>query len=188
MPLTISFVNKDKFIENTTLLRTAFTAYLDSLSSTFRVLDSISAATLESEEGDVYVVGSCDDGVAALMMISGGMFKRIDELVARPGNGALMVEFAMDYCRGVATLDSYDAASTGFWGKVGFVKYEELPRQADQGGCRMRLRCATSSLWISNDDKWKIVREAAVALPIGFGKREPQPYSSVGNGSKDFLR
>jgi hypothetical protein len=185
MPLEISIVIKDVFVAHTATLRSVLAATLDPGSSALRVIDSIKAATEESEGGDQYIVGVKEDGVAALMIVSGGMSKKIDELVAKPGNGIPMVEFAMNVCKGRALLDSFDTASTVFWAKVGFIKYEELPTQADQGGCRMRLICSVSEKWASTPEGWRLVRAAVAALPLGA--RAPQPYSGLGVGRREKI-
>lgn len=188
MPLVISAVTRQEFAVQIPLLRAAFTGRLDPTASAFRVLNSIEAVVNEAGETDRYIVGMQDDGVAALMIISGGMMKKIDELVAKPGNGSQMVEYAMTFCNGRASLDSFDTDSTAFWGKVGFIRSGDLPAQAAQGGCKMRLDCATSGKWEHTAQGWRIVRAAVPSLPIGFQAREPQLYSGLGVGRKESTR
>jgi hypothetical protein len=168
-------------------MRADLTQILDLSDSSFNVLTSMShcLSDPDSEKGDVYFVGRTDEGVAALMIVSGGMSKKIDELVAKRGNGTPMVEFGMNHCKGRASLDSFDTASTRFWSKMGFVRSGDLPAQASQGGCKMRLICSQSVSWVNNEG-WKYQKYQRAEFR-GLQAREPQPYQIKGGIQKESI-
>lgn len=105
-----------------------------------------------------------DGAPVALMILSGGMSPKLDELTAHPGAegaGTIMVEHAVNWSQaqgkaGRLVLDSLNRKSTGFWTAMGFEKYAELPAQAADGGCKMRLNPAASDKWSSVGGKWRL--------------------------------
>jgi hypothetical protein len=108
----------------------------------------------------------------ALMILSGGMSPKLDELTAHPGAegaGTIMVEFAVNWSKaqgkeGRLILDSLNAKSTGFWTAMGFVKYAELPAQAAAGGCKMRLNPVGNAKWSNVGGKWRLKKYADQGL------------------------
>lgn len=108
------------------------------------------------------------DGMpVSLMIMSGGMSKKIDELVGHPqaeGSGSIMVEFAVNTANGRLTLDSLNANSTGFWKAMGAEEIGELTAQKAQGGCKMRLVASESPKWVSVGNKWRLKKYADQGL------------------------
>lgn len=185
MALTTEKSDSDGFAAAIGLIKADFEKYLAKEASQFHVLNSMSAVLDEAGESDQYFIGKDEEGVVALLIVSGGFSKKIDELVAKKGFGGRMVEFAMNVCNGRATLDSFDAASTTFWSRVGFLKFAELPAQQAQGGCKMRLVCPNSEKWYNdgenNSGAWHLIRPA-------IRDRKPQPYRGLGVGRREQIR
>ena len=117
------------------------------------------------------------DGMpVSLMIMSGGMSKKIDELVGHPqaeGSGSIMVEYAVNIANGRLTLDSLNANSTGFWKAMGAVESGDLPAQKAQGGCKMKLVASESPKWISVGNKWRLKKYADQGLNKFSTTQEP---------------
>ena len=189
MAFVVSKVSASDFTAAIAVMRHDFEKYLASTASQFDVLNSMAAVVEEHGESDQFFIGTDSEGTVSLLVISGGMSKKIDELVAKKGYGGRTVEFAMNVCNGRASLESFDAASTSLWGKVGFVKFAELPAQQAQGGCMMRLICSSSEKWSDESGPWKLIRPKEVPqLVPEIQPRAPQPYRGLGVGQREDIR
>lgn len=123
-----------------------------------KVLD-LMGHCLEDEECRFYAY-IIDGAPAALMVMSGGMAKKLDELVGHPGAegaGSIMVEHAVNLAGGNLSLDSLNTASTNFWrDSMGFERTGDLNVPGEVGSCKMRLQALRSDKWVRVANRWRL--------------------------------
>lgn len=123
-----------------------------------KILDAMGDIAHEEEcRLHAYMVDGCPVG---LLIMSGGMMKKIEEMVGHPaaeGAGSILTEFAVNTSgTGDVSLDSLNTESTAFWTAMGFVRTGELHVHGEVGSCKMRLKASTSDKWLSIGGKWRL--------------------------------
>lgn len=114
-----------------------------------------------ADDPDVRLFAYMVDGFpVGLLIMSGGMAPKIDEMVGHPGAegaGSILTEFAINSTRaGTLSLDSLNKESTGFWTAMGFEKTGELHVHGEVGSCKMQLKAASSDKWQSVGGQWRL--------------------------------